>query len=337
MFATRWILRSLAWIFSIVGLLAVALTAPLLVGVTSPPELKSIRAGALAVDRTAMPDSSRFQARDGTSLAYRLYPAANASAQRVVILVHGSAGHSTTMNEIAKHLAAENLNVVSTDMRGHGASGTRGDIGYYGQLDDDLDDLIAELRAHYPQARFALLGFSSGGGFALRVAAGSASQIFDRVVLLSPYLGYDAASTRSPSSSSAQWASPDIPRFIALAILRRLHLPCCEALPVIAFAVAPGSEKFVTAQYSFRLLTNFGPPRDLAEAFHQLKRPTTIIAGGADELMLSDKYADIVAGVTPPIEVKIVPGLGHMDMLHAPAALDAISAAFKEQHDADRR
>jgi hypothetical protein len=27
--------------------------------------------------------------------------------------------------------------------------------------------------------------------------------------------------------------------------------------------------------------------------------------------------------------VKIVPGLGHMDMLHVPAAIDAISDAFK--------
>jgi hypothetical protein len=30
----------------------------------------------------------------------------------------------------------------------------------------------------------------------------------------------------------------------------------------------------------------------------------------------------------PAIDVKIVPGLGHIDMLHAPAAIDAISSAF---------
>jgi len=328
--------RSVRWILSVVGLLAVVGGALLAFPVSLPPELKSIRAGALAVDRSAMPELSRFQARDGTSLAYRLYPAADGSAKTIVIVIHGSAGHSISMNEVAKHLAAENLTVASVDIRGHGDSGSRGDIGFYGQLDDDLDDLIAELRAHYPQARFALLGFSSGGGFALRVAAGKLSTTFDRLALLSPYLGYDAPSTRS-ASGSARWASPDIPRFIALSMLRRLHLPCCEALPVIAFAVAPGSEKHVTAQYSFRLLTNFGPPHDLAAALHRLTMPTTIIAGGADELMLPDKYAEMVAGVAPTIEVKIVPGLDHMDMLHASAAIDAISAAFKEQQHADRR
>jgi len=332
----KWIWRSFRWILSAVGLLALVGGAPLAFPVSLPPELKSIRAGALAVDHSGMPMPSWFQARDGTALAYRLYPAANGDAREIAIVIHGSAGHSVSMNEIAKHVAAENLTVVSVDIRGHGGSGTRGDIGYYGQLDDDLDDLIGELRAHYPQARFALLGFSSGGGFALRVAAGRLSSAFDRLILLSPYLGYDAPSTRS-ASDSALWASPDLPRIIALAVLRRLHLPCCEALPVIAFAVAPGSEKYVTAQYSFRLLTNFGPPRDLAAAFHRLKMPTTIIAGGADELMLPDKYAEMVAGVAPTIEVKIVPGLDHMDMLHASAAIDAISAAFKEQQHADRR
>jgi len=336
MLSLKRIWLSVRWILSIIGLLALVAGALLLSPVSPPPELQSIHAGAVAVDHSGMPSLSRFQARDGTTLAYRLYPAANETAQNIVILIHGSAGHSVTMNEIAKRLAADNFVAVSPDIRGHGESGTRGDVGHFGQLDDDLEDLLAQLRGQYPQAHFALLGFSSGGGFALRVAAGKLSSDFDRLVLLSPYLGYDAASTRG-SATSALWASPDVPRFIALAMLRRLHLPCCEALPVIAFAVAPGSEKKVTSQYSFRLLTNFGPPLDLSAAFHRLKMPTTILAGSADELMQSDKYADIVRGIEPAIDVKLLSGLGHMDMLHASAAIDAISAAFKEKPDADRR
>ncbi len=46
--------------------------------------------------------------------------------------------------------------------------------------------------------------------------------------------------------------------------------------------------------------------------------------------MHADKYADVVHGIEPAIGVRIVPGLTHMDMLHAPAAIDAISAAFAE-------
>jgi pimeloyl-ACP methyl ester carboxylesterase len=332
----KWVWLPVRWILVAVGLVALVSGVLLATPVSQPPELQSVRAGALAVDRSEMPSVSRFQARDGTTLAYRLYPAASSGAQRIAILIHGSAGHSNGMNQIAKRLAAEGLVVVSPDARGHGESGMRGDIGYDGQLDDDFEDLLDALRGQYPQAHFALLGFSSGGGFALRIASGKLGSRLERLVLLSPYLGYDAPSTKSVGTS-ALWANPDIPRILALMALHRLDLTCCEALPVIAFAVAPNSQKYVTTQYSYRLLTNFGPPRDVGAAFHALKMPTTIIAGGADELMQSDKYADLVRGVEPAIDVKILPGLSHMDMLHVPAAVDAIGAAFQEQKHADRR
>ncbi len=94
------------------------------------------------------------------------------------------------MNELAKRLAEQNYTVVAPDIRGHGGSGTRGDIGYLGQLDDDLEDLVAELRQQVPDAHFELAGFSAGGGFALRVASGKLATTFERLVLLAPYLGY---------------------------------------------------------------------------------------------------------------------------------------------------
>ena len=323
----KWIFRTVLGALAVIGLLALIVGALLAYPLVQPPELKSVREGAVAVDQSGMPDTSRFQARDGTSLAYRLYPGAGGVTTKIAIIIHGSAGHSKSMNQIAKRVAATGFTVVSLDMRGHGESGTRGDIAYIGQLDQDLEDLAAELRRQYPKVRFSLLGFSAGGGFALRVAAGKLDADLDRVVLLSPYLGYDAPSSRS-AGSSALWANPDIPRFIAFGILNRLGIRCCEALPAMAFAVAPGSEQYVTPQYSYRLLVNFAAPPDRAAAFRQLKMPATIIVGGADELMFPDKYADVVAGVRPLIEIKILPGLGHMDMLHMPAAMDAIAAEF---------
>ena len=224
----RWVVLVLFWLLSLIGLAALVLVSLLSVPLSPPPPLESIRNAALAVDRSGLPELSYFQARDGSSLAYRVYPPTNDNARNIVIVIHGSAGHSTSMNEIAKRLAADNFLVIAPDIRGHGGSGTRGDIGYYGQLDDDLDDLLAELRQRYRISRFALLGFSSGGGFALRLASGKLSSAFERVVLLSPYLGYDAPSTRS-SSSSAVWTSPDIPRIMALSLLRRVGFTYCEA------------------------------------------------------------------------------------------------------------
>jgi pimeloyl-ACP methyl ester carboxylesterase len=322
------LLRPVGWALTSAGILSLAIAGLLAAPLSQPPALASIHAGAVAIGDTDRPALSRFQARDGTSLAYRLYPARNGATDRLAILVHGSSGSSADMHAVARALADSGVAAAAIDTRGHGASGTRGDIGYLGQLDNDLQDLLTELHREHHDAHFSLLGFSAGGGFALRVAAGKLASDFDRVVLLSPYLGYDAPSSRS-SKGSAQWANADIPRIVALLMLRRLHFRCCEALPVIAFALRPGAEKFVTTQYSFRLLANFGPPPNLGAAFRGLKMPTTIIAGADDELMVPDKYSDIVAGVEPAIPVKILPGLGHMDMLHAPAAIDAISDAFK--------
>jgi alpha-beta hydrolase superfamily lysophospholipase len=90
-----------------------------------------------------------------------------------------------------------------------------------------MSDLVAEIR----KTNFApltLLGHSSGGGFALRVAGSPVQNLFERTILLAPYLGYDAPSSRKDAGG---WASPDIPRFIGLSLLRRAGIICCESLP----------------------------------------------------------------------------------------------------------
>jgi len=53
-------------------------------------------------------------------------------------------------------------------MRGHGESGSRGDIAYIGQLEDDLDDFMKQVLE--VEKGVTLIGFSGGGGFALRFA-----------------------------------------------------------------------------------------------------------------------------------------------------------------------
>src|SRR6202453_932201 len=148
--------------------LAAALAAPL----RMPPPLASIHAGAVNIDQAGKPSLSRFQARDGTWLAYRLYPAADGAKDRLAIIAHGSSASSDEMHVVARALAENGIAAIAIDERGHGASGTRGDISYIGQLDDDLADLIADQRKTYANARLELIGHSSGGGYVLRVAAG---------------------------------------------------------------------------------------------------------------------------------------------------------------------
>jgi alpha-beta hydrolase superfamily lysophospholipase len=314
-------LKLLRWTLCIVGAIALLLAAMVATPLVRPPELHSISETAHAVDRSTMPPLQHFSARDGSQLAYRHYPARSSATGKIAILIHGSAGSSVAVHALADALAARGVETYAPDIRGHGGSGTRGDIAYLGQLEDDLADLVALVRKTSPDAPLTLLGHSAGGGFALRVAGSPLQTLFARTVLLAPYLGYDAPTNRPHSGG---WASADIPRFVGLSVLRKLGIDCCEALPALAFAVPPNSEDAVVPAYSYRLMRNFatrGYRSDLAAA----TRPVTLISGTGDELMLADQYADAVHAVAPSVDVKLIDGINHMAIVSAPDAVSAIA------------
>jgi len=311
--------RILLWGLAVVGFAGLLLTAMIATPIRRPPELASISATAGAVDRSNMPGLERIHARDGTELAYRHYPARAPASGQIAVVIHGSSGSSVAVHALAKGLAARGVETFAPDIRGHGASGTRGDIGYPGQLEDDMADFVAEIRKSNPTAPLTLLGHSSGGGFALRVAGSPIQNLFARTVLLSPYLGYDAPSSRKDAGG---WASPDIPRFIGLSVLRRLGILCCESLPTIAFAVAPNSSAILASTYSYRLMRNFGTTHDYRADLAAAGKPVVLFAGAADELMFPDKYSDAVG---PRVTVKLIDGVNHMGIVSDPAAVSVIA------------
>ena len=307
----RWLRITLTTALALVGLITLAFAALLAVPLTTPAPLESISKSAGAVDRSDMPQLQRFSARDGTVLGYRHYTPATVTTDRIAILIHGSSGSSSSVHALAKAMAARGVESYAPDIRGHGASGTRGDVAYIGQLEDDLQDLVAEIHEAHPNAPLVLIGHSSGGGFALRVAGSPIQSLFSRTVLLAPYLGYGATTTRSGSGG---WANADIPRIVALHFLRRIGVTCCQDLPTVALAVPPHSEKFQTAIYSYRLISNFGPKGSYRDDFAAAKSPITIIAGTDDELMVPSNYRAAVADF-PTVDVKLLDHVDHMGVV----------------------
>ncbi len=312
-------LKAAVWGLAFLGLAGLVLAGLIASPVRRPPELTSISKTAGAVDRSTMPELDRFHARDGTELAYRHYPARSLATGQVAIVVHGSSGSSVAVHALADALAKRGVETYAPDIRGHGASGTRGDIVYLGQLEDDLSDFVGEIRKTHPDAPLTLLGHSSGGGFALRIAGSPIQSLFVRTVLLAPYLGYDAPSSRQDAGG---WASPDLPRFIGLSILRRLGLVCCESLPTIAFAVGPNTSAILASTYSYRLMRNFGTTRDYREDLAAATKPVAVFAGAVDELMIPDKYDEAVG---QRATVRLIDGVNHMGIVSDPAAVSAIA------------
>ena len=137
-------LSLLKWVLCGVGVLALVVLALLATPLQPLPELQSISRARASVDLSSLPAIERFQARDGTWLGFRHYAAGGAPTGRVAIVIHGSSGSSGgTIHALSQALAAHGVETFAVDMRGHGTSGTRGDIGYVGQLEDDLADFVA--------------------------------------------------------------------------------------------------------------------------------------------------------------------------------------------------
>lgn len=310
------------------GLGALALGGMLAVPLQRPAApLASILEGAQAIDHAGTPDLTRVQARDGTWLAYRFYPAQGTDTGRIAILAHGSSAFSGEMNPVAKSLAAAGVSAVALDVRGHGASGQRGDIAYIGQLEDDLADLLAHLREGRPDAHFSLIGHSLGGGFAARISSTPTGRAFERFVLVAPFLGPNAPTS---GKGNYDWAKVDLPRILAINWLGLLGLNFGQSLPVIAYANDPAASKYVTSVYSYRLLADYGPDFDWGKtkaALTAAAAKTVVIAGADDDLMIGEAFARELKPLG--IAVTVLPHVGHMGAINDEAARAAIVAAVK--------
>ena len=338
-------------------LLAAGAVAGLIVFGTAkpPPPSPDITGPFAAIDDHDLPPVQRYKARDGAQLSFREYPG---SGRRVALLIHGSAGSSRDLHPLASALQAAGVRVLVPDIRGHGGNRPHGDIDFVGQLDDDLADLIAVQKPRSPPGEWIAVGFSSGGGFTLRIAAEtslgaepSLGREFDRYILVSPYLKHDApsvrnadAETKSEASTTAvhpqTWAAVSIGRIIGLTLVNSLGVHRWDGLPVLSFPV-PADLDAVTRSYSWRLLQNFGAHTDYLADMRRVERPMQVFVGQTDGLLDAEQLKIEFATHRRDVSVAILPGLGHSDMVTRPEAIraivDAVTAPAAGANSASRQ
>jgi non-heme chloroperoxidase len=318
-------MRQVLWGLS--GLIVVALAV--LGGVLAfdapakPPPLASVSDPFAGVDFSDLPAVRTYPARDGAELGYRVYEGGSA---QVVVLIHGSADDGSGMHPLAKALRDAGASVYVPGLRGHHNSGRSGDIDYIGQLEDDLADFVAVLRPLHPNASFTLIGFSSGGGFVLRVIAHPDEKLFDRFIMISPLLPQGAPTIRPGTGG---WVSLAMPRIIVLAMLNRVGIDWFNGLPIVAFATSPSAPN-LTSLYSFRLAVDFRAPRDYPAALGRSTKPAALLVGAGDELFYPDRFAPLLRPARSDLHITIVPGIGHIGMIVVPAGIAAVRKSFLE-------
>ncbi|MCX5813184.1 MAG: alpha/beta fold hydrolase [Proteobacteria bacterium] len=267
----------------------------------------------LFVDYKSIPQLKTFTARDGTQLAYRLYPS---QSDKALILLHGSGSHGRYFLPLAEFISSEGLAQVYTpDLRGHGSKPKRrGDVDYIGQLEDDLADFIAMIRRDNPKAMIIAGGHSSGGGLALRFAGSKYGHQADAYMLLSPYLQYNAPTTRP---NSGGWARPYTKRIIGLVLLNNIGIHWFNGLTVIDFnmpkEVRDGTE---TLSYTYRLNTSYAP-RDYKKDLRAITQPLLVVVGSADEAFYPCVFEAVISEFTKG-KVKLLPDVTHLGAVVSP-------------------
>ncbi|MCS6763487.1 MAG: alpha/beta hydrolase [Candidatus Protistobacter heckmanni] len=304
-------------------------------GTSDPlPVMRSIRDGTMKIDRADMPRLSFFTARDGILLAYRMYPAftraedvdapqPSAAPSVVAVLLHRASARSRSMHALGRALSQGGVAELSLDIRGHWDSGVHGDIAYIGQLEDDMEDFLAQAKKNHPDAKFVLIGHGAGGGLALRIAGGKLGGLFDRYVLLAPFLSYNSASQRPESGG---WLSVSTPRLLVLRLLDRMHLHWFEGLQVVSFAIDQADHGILVPSYSYRFMKNMQPHAGYLGDVRRSPALVLVIAGQKDETFFAEGFAAALSSVLSKVQVRVLPGGDHMGMVTQRATLDEVLA-----------
>jgi hypothetical protein len=76
---------------------------------------------------------------------------------------------------------------------------------------------------------------------------------------------------------------------------------------------------------------NFNASREFGRYLKNIRRPAAVLIGSADEQVVADQFARLFQRLVVSIPVTIVPGMGHVDMIATPTALQAVVIAVSPQ------
>ncbi len=232
--------------------------------------------------------------------------------------MHGSAWHSRYFFSLASAIALSGAAKVYTpDFRGHGKNPrVRGDVSYIGQLEDDLTDFISYLKMNENiTGKIILGGHSSGGGFCVKYAEKEHSPAIDGYLLLTPYLTYDAPTTRTDTG----WADANVVKTVSLTLSNKLGIHRFDHTSTLTFNLPvqyrDGTE---TLSYSHAMVQSM-TPEHYREAFASIEAPLLLVVGDQDEVLFANKFP-LLLGSAANRKVEFIEKENHMGLVMGDAS-----------------
>jgi non-heme chloroperoxidase len=319
-FGTAAVLASLVVIGLVTALVLVATPEP---PISEPKDVFNFTSLRKAPTEIDPPSLRRYPARDGEQLAYRIY---ESSSDRILIFIHGSSYHGGGYHALASAISLGGAaKVVLPNLRGHYQSGRRrGDVDYIGQLEDDLDDLIAFLRASERlRGPITLGGHSSGGGLAIRFAGGAHAADASSTLLLAPIV---PLSNAIRGGDAGGWANLHWKRLYGLLALNAVGIHGFNGLPIVAFnKPAKYWDGTETLSYSYRLNVSYHPRTNYHADIRALPARTLVLVGANDEAIDADALRALFAADAAQAQLKILPDINHFGIFSDPTALAVAS------------
>ncbi len=263
----------------------------------------------LQTNENKLPSLQQYTARDGEKLSYRYY---GAETDKTIILLHGSAYHSSYLQPLASHLSENDVaNVYTPDFRGHGPqTENRGEADYIGQLEDDINDFVKYIRSQQ-EGPLLLGGHSSGGGTVIRYAGGENEPV-DGYLMLSPFIHHTAPTYRPDS----EWSNVNMPRMIGLSILNTFGITVLNHKDVISFnmpeAVRDGTE---TLRYNYALQISMHARNDYGKDIASLEEPSFVMIGTDDHISKPEAFQPLFNEYSPKTKVSLLPDISHFDVV----------------------
>lgn len=273
----------------------------------------------------------------GRTIGVADYGAPGATA---VLWCHGGPGSRLEPAHVAPEAAAAGLRIVGIDRPGYGRSTPQPGRTIAGWVPDALT--VAD---HLGIERFVTVGVSTGGAFALAVAAAAPARTLGVVACgaMTDMASDECRSTMSPAHTHAVWDAPDRDAAIAAAVdahgehgEKLSHIT--TVLPPSDLALFRDSERLAAITADMSEMFAFGNEGYADDRISDGNGWTTfdvgsitcpvIVLHGALDPLVSVAHARHTAAIVPTARLELVDELGHFSIFErvVPAIVEILDA-----------